>query len=188
MVDKIFHSCSNSIFQELKARSCIMSFKSGNKTNALLASWEICPQEMMIHRGEELIVGPEHTYGLFSLTSTSLLVQNIPYLPRPPPAAEQHWAETDKPHGHHARESRSWTTNSGVAAANELRTRTKKRVGPGDTVFASCASGFMTHLWSPGLRHLSGKKMNKTRKVTNLQYALWWFLNMSMWILCSLSL
>lgn len=154
----------------------------------------MCPQEMMIHRGEELTVGPEHTNGLFSLTSTSLLVQNIPYCPRPPPAAEPHWAETNKPHRRHARGGRSWTANCGVAAANELRTRTKKRerrskgVGPGKTVFAGCASGFMTHLWSSELRHLSGEKVNKTKKVTNLQYALWWLLNMSMWIPHSLSL
>lgn len=37
VVDKILPSCSDSSFQELKARPCIISFKSGNETNSPLA-------------------------------------------------------------------------------------------------------------------------------------------------------
>lgn len=117
----------------------------------------------MIHRGKGLTVGPDPTDGLFSLTSSSLLVQTMPYPPCPPPAAEPHWTKTDHPHRGQPRENRSCTGNWEVAGANESWTRMKER-GRGskgarseDTVFASCAFGFRMDLWNPGLTPLSGR-------------------------------
>lgn len=152
----------------------------------------MCSQEIMIHRGKGLTVGPDPMDSLFSLSSSSLLVQIMPYPLCPPPAAEPHWTKTDNPHQRQSTESRSRTGDCGVARANEWWTTMKERrggskgVGPGDTVFASCAFGFMMHLWSPGLRPLSGRKMKKMEKVTNLQHLLWWFKNTTMIFVLSL--